>query len=80
MVGRAMNEWCINEPKSVYGCGVRVGARIQRADTNWLNCFEHQWEEYANNYWSGLASNNPFYEVLVHGAIYFPDWEQCGNA
>ena len=79
LVERAMNEWFSNESKAIHECRLLVGSISHKADTSWLKCMEHQWEEYANYYWSGAASNSPFHEVLVHGVIYFPDWKQWTN-
>jgi hypothetical protein len=74
-VERALNEWFPNETKVVYECRILIGSVTHRAETVWLNSLPEQWEEYAQKYWRGEMSANPFPEVLIHGAIYFPDWE-----
>jgi len=79
LVERAINEWFSNESKAIRECRLLTGSISHKADTSWLNCMDHQWEEYAKNYWNGKDSNTPFHEVLVHGVIYFPDWEQWTN-
>lgn len=75
-VEKAMNTWFSSEDKTVYECRVILESVIHRADTTWLNCPENQWESCAKNYWKGKMSKDPFPEVIVHGAIYFPDWNE----
>lgn len=52
-----------------------------RADAQWLNSPERQWEESAHAYWSGTATADPIHEVLLHGYAYFPEWQtfELGN-
>ena len=73
-VERALNEWFSPHSKTVHECRVLVGSVIHRADTNWLNCPESQWEVCADNYWAGEMSKTPFPEVLVDGTVYFPNY------
>ena len=80
LVERASEEWFQNERKIIHGCRVISGAVTHKADTVWLNSTEDQWLVNSRKYWNGTMSDNPFPEVLVHGAIYFPDWEEWVNA
>ena len=80
LVERALKEWFQNENKIIHECRVIIGSVILKADTVWLTSSENQWANNARNYWSGTMSDNPFPEVLVHGVIYFPNWEKWVNA
>jgi len=80
LVQRSLTEWFPNENKTVYECRVLSGAVIHKADAVWLNSFPHEWVANAENYWGGQMSENPFPEVLVHGALYFPGWEHFPDA
>ena len=75
LVERALAEWFSNESKIAYECRVLTGSVIHKADTTWLNCNSINWEEYANKYWAGTMSDDPFPETIVDGAIYFPIYE-----
>ena len=74
LVERALHEWFGNQPGNVHECRILSNSITHKADTIWLNCYKENWEECANNYWNGVMSNNPFPEVRVHGAVYFPDF------
>ena len=50
-------------------------ATLHRGDTAWLDLPETEWREAAIRYWQGTASQAPLFEMLVHGQIFFPDWE-----
>lgn len=80
LVQRALDEWFPSEEKIVHECRLLQGSVTHRADTVWLNSLPIQWAEYAGRYWDGSMSETPFPEVLVHGAIYFPDWEMFSDA
>ena len=75
LVERALKEWFPNEQKIPHECRLLLGAVIHKADTTWLNANAEQWRESAEKYWQGLRTQNPFPEVLVHGALYFPSWQ-----
>jgi len=72
---RARAEWFRDEPKIVHECRILAGSVVHRADSIWLNCPRSDWQACAHRYWRGDVSENPFPEVLVHGALYFPDWQ-----
>lgn len=76
LVERALNSWFRQEPKEVHECRLLAGAVTHKADTTWLNCHEDEWVNCANKYWSGLMSNDAFPEMIVHGAIYFPNYKE----
>jgi hypothetical protein len=75
LVQRALSEWFPKQDKIVYECRILIGAITHKADTVWLNAFPHQWSVNAEKYWEGAMTEAPFPEVLVHGAVYFPEWE-----
>jgi hypothetical protein len=68
---RAQAEWFQNDPKEVHECRIIKGSNFFRADTIWLNGSQDQWQERVSRYWNGEMSDNPFIEVLVHGALCF---------
>jgi hypothetical protein len=76
LVQRALREWFPNERKTPHECRILLGAVIHKADTAWLNANSEQWRQNAEKYWQGAMTQNPFPEVLVHGALYFPDWQK----
>lgn len=73
---RALAEWYSSEPKVAYECRVLAHSVLHRTDAAWLNYSRDQWPACAHRYWRGEMSQNPFAEVLVHGALYFPDWQE----
>ena len=55
----------------VAGISARRGIR----DARWLDCVDAgMWEGHASCYWRGIMTEQPFPEVLVHGAVFFPEW------
>lgn len=76
LVERALKEWFSNEGKVVHECRILIGSITCKVDTVWLNSSREQWRDYAEKYWSGQMSKNPFPEILVHGALYFPKWKE----
>ncbi|MBC8462319.1 MAG: hypothetical protein H8D67_30485 [Deltaproteobacteria bacterium] len=79
-VERAQKKWFLNDPKEVHEYRILIGSITHRADTVWLNSLPEQWRDYAQKCWNGEMSQNPFPEVLVHGALYFLDWETFPSA
>ncbi|HLP98392.1 MAG TPA: hypothetical protein VK149_08100 [Sideroxyarcus sp.] len=75
LVEKALAEWFQNEPKNVHECRILLNSNVHRADTVWLNSLPTDWEKCARNYWEGKMSDNPFPEIIVEGAIYFPAHE-----
>ncbi|MDQ1353748.1 MAG: hypothetical protein QG657_4055 [Acidobacteriota bacterium] len=76
---RALVEWYPNEKKIVYECRILPGSLTHKADTVWLNASRDQWVVNAMRYWEGAMTEMPFPEVIVHGAIYFPEWESFND-
>ena len=76
-VERARQRWFKDEQR----LAVRVMAfpppvsLLHRADTEWLNYPREEWGEAAAHYWHGTVSQSPLFELVVHGQVYFPDWE-----
>lgn len=75
LVERAQREWFSDSPKLVYECRIAEGAITHRADAQLLNAHSEEWEENASLYWSGRMTTRPFPEILVRGALYFPNWQ-----
>ncbi|MBB4001577.1 hypothetical protein GGR03_000624 [Aurantimonas endophytica] len=48
---------------------------IHVADSRLLDCQPVDWRQRALIYWRGECSANPLKEVILHGRVYFPDWE-----
>jgi len=75
LVERALNEWFKDESRAVHECRALANSITHVADTNWLNCYQNEWEICAEKYWSGSMSDKPFPEIRIHGAVYFPEYE-----
>ena len=73
---KALGGWFSNNNKEIEKCLLLPSCKTHRADTEWLNCKEIQWEEYAQKYWDGKMSESPFPEIVVEGSIYFPRWKE----
>ncbi len=67
--------WFPNETRLLLESRVVSQSLIHRADTRWLDACEHQWESAARNYCSGVMTDNPMPEVIVHGSVHFPGWK-----
>ena len=72
---RALKEWFPKEQRAPHECRIVIELNIHKADSLWLNASAEQFEEYAAKYWQGEMTASPFPEVIVNGALYFPDWE-----
>jgi hypothetical protein len=72
---RALKEWFTNEQRPFHECRIVIESNIHKADSLWLNASAEQFEENAAKYWQGEMTARPFPEVIVNGALYFPDWE-----
>ena len=72
---RAQQEWFLNEPKVPVRAWIANGSKTHTADAELLNGTKENWATSATRYWSSDATPQPFWEVLVHGSIYLPDWE-----
>ncbi|WP_155982397.1 hypothetical protein [Xanthobacter sp. 126] len=71
----ACRTWFANECRLIVKAQIVVGSTVHIADTSWLDCEPDQWESHARAYWRGEVTNSPRREVIVHGPVYFPDWE-----
>ncbi|MDE3021721.1 MAG: hypothetical protein KGI54_07650 [Pseudomonadota bacterium] len=74
LVERALKDWFENDPRNVHECRILVGSNTHKADTEWLNCHQNEWEQCSHKYWNGIMSPNAFPEVIVDGVIYFPNY------
>lgn len=72
---RAQREWFPNEPRMLVRAWIADGSKMHIADAELLKGSTENWSANAIRYWSGESTSHPFWEVLVHGSIYLPDWE-----
>lgn len=77
LADRAARDWFGDEQQARVALVVRIAAsaRYHRCDSKLLESIKDQWNVNAERYWKGEMTSSPFPETLVHGAIYFPDWE-----
>jgi hypothetical protein len=73
---RAARDWFGNEVRIPLELRIATAAIIHRCDAMLLERPETEWKQSAERYWNGEMTDSPFPEMLVHGAVYFPDWEQ----
>ncbi|MBB2154791.1 hypothetical protein HLH33_00455 [Gluconacetobacter diazotrophicus] len=72
---RAKAEWFKEEDKILIDVKITENAIFHVADSKYLNYVKPEWHVAAQNYWAGMATEEPFFEVVVHGAVYFPEWQ-----
>ena len=72
----AQKVWFPNETRYLLKSRVVLRSLVHRADTRWLDTYEHQWQSAARKYWAGVMTDDPFPEVIVHGMAYFPGWKE----
>jgi hypothetical protein len=69
--------WFSAEPRIILDARVADGSLTHRGDATWLDRAElGDWEECALAYWNGDLTDDPFIEVVVHGRVFFPRWEE----
>lgn len=77
MAEEAAARWFRNERRVILEVRILVGAKIHRGDSTWLDLAEHQSQEQCGKaYWSGRLTSDPRPEVIVHGRVFFPRWEE----
>ena len=56
---------------------IHKSSRLHRGHLGWFEESPDNFENAAKMYWSGSESDRPpgHWECLVHGAVYFPDWQ-----
>ena len=72
---RAKMEWFPNESRNIHRAWIATGAKTHLGDAALLNCKPESWVANAHSYWAAEMSTSPFLEMLVHGSLYFPDWQ-----
>jgi hypothetical protein len=72
---KASEKWWADQPRRVLKAQVTEGAALHKADSRLLDSTEGQWEENARRYWCGVQTDDPVFEVVVQGVVYFPEWE-----
>lgn len=73
---RALESWWAGQNRQILRAHVLAEkSKLHRADAKWLDCTKEKWGENAHAYWSGVATDDPIFEVVVQGIVIFPDWE-----
>ena len=72
----AKESWFPGEERHLLTIRVLWGSQIHKGDSKWLDSYEHEWEAKARKYWAGEMTDETMPEVILHGAVYFPDWEE----
>ncbi len=72
---RASHEWFSGHSKEFVRLSIVEGAKLHVGDSKLLDAYEDAWEDMAQQYWSGAITENPLLEIIVHGCVYFPDWQ-----
>jgi hypothetical protein len=72
---KAPNKWWSGQSRRTLRARIARGSLVHKADSRLLDCYENEWEENARRYWNGLQTDEPIFEVVVQGRVYFPDWE-----
>lgn len=67
--------WFAGEDRHLLAVRVVAGSAVARLDARWLDGEGRDWPHRAASYWRGELTDNPLPEVLVHGVVYFPDWQ-----
>ena len=82
LANAANDNWYSKNKRQLVKARIVMPSRLHRADTVWLDCNdsdEATWRTNAEKYWRGEMTENPFPEVIVDGALYFPDWKTIGK-
>jgi len=70
-------QWFANEKRLIVKARILSGARIHRGDARFLDVAEVQGYDFcALAYWRGEITPEPRPEIIVHGRVYFPQWEE----
>lgn len=73
----AAAEWFADEKRVIIEARLLSGANMHRGDASWLDVAEVQGlESCARAYWREEFTREPKPEVIVHGRIFFPQWEE----
>ena len=72
---KAWIKWWNGQSRRTLRAQIVEGALVHKADSRFLDCHESEWEENARRYWSELQTEDPIFEIVVQGRLYFPDWE-----
>lgn len=75
LVEKAQEDWYKGEERPVYECRLWVASSSLKADARWLDARREDWPDAARKYWAGEMSDDPFPEIVIKGALFFPDWE-----
>jgi hypothetical protein len=72
----ACKSWFVGQDRVIVEARIVRGATFHRADAVWLEGKPETWPLNAANYWRGKMTAYPRPEVIVDGAVYFPDWRE----
>lgn len=73
---KASVKWFGGEKRERLKCKILLGANFGHFDSVLLDGAEDKWLANAERYWSGETTGDPLIETIVHGSIYFPDWQE----
>jgi hypothetical protein len=71
---QANKVWFPGEGRIAYEAWIMRHSNTHIGDSRWLN--EEDWGVAAEKYWAGVMTDSPLVEVVVHGTLYFPNWEK----
>jgi hypothetical protein len=72
---KASRKWWSGQTRQVLRAQIIHGALVHKADSNFLDSSQNEWEASAKAYWSSLETDEPIFEIVVQGCVYFPDWK-----
>lgn len=73
---RAYIEWFKGADKEFVEMRIPTDTLVHTADSRLLNAAESEWENRANLYWTGASTDDPLFETIVHGHVFFPGWQE----
>lgn len=73
----AATRWFAAETRLIVEARLVVGATTHRGDARWLDLAASQSpEDCAVAYWQGELTPDAVPEIIVHGRVFFPRWEE----
>lgn len=73
---KACKIWWPNQNRRKLIAEIVKGSIVHRGDVKWLDATEPNWRNNAAAYWRGETTQDPLFELVVQGAVFFPEWEK----
>jgi hypothetical protein len=74
---RASDTWFMGQNRNKLRAQIVAGSTFATVDARWLDESDSSaWPSRAEKYWAGEHTGAPLEEVIVFGALYFPDWRK----